>query len=163
LDKKYTISILIVSLIILHSEQKSELKKPDYELLINEYLRRETQGEFLQQSDWLKENVINLMAGFDAVILVKNYHYNIEYNKKDSVIIRVVYNKIADVLQSSEGAYVKFDTSEIEVDYELIKTQSKWKINHPGTNPHVSLDFMKHYLSEKEVDKLNKMGLLNSP
>lgn len=124
--------------------------------IINEFLSKETQGEFLKSSSWITENVINheIIPGFDAAIIVTKYEYRIITENENEVTYLVDYYVIGELLQNAEGFYIKKNSRKESVTIQTQKVGSNWKIVHPLTNPHVYPKFIKKYLSEQEYESL---------
>jgi hypothetical protein len=125
--------------------------------IIDEYLSKETSGEFLKQSDWLQNNISNhhKIPGFDSVIIIDSLFYNYQMIRSDSVLIDVYYSQIADLRQDAKGErYVSYHTQMDTVTFIVFKINSHWKILHPLTRFHILPNTCKNILNDAEYEKL---------
>ncbi len=69
--------ICVVLFSTLMNCKKSENKQKPYEVILQDYLKRESQGEFLKYSSWIENNISNYdkFPCFDAAVIIKNYRF----------------------------------------------------------------------------------------
>jgi len=124
--------------------------------IVKEYLEKDAKGEFLRKNDWIDSNMVHpeRIPGWDISTLIKSYKIiKIEVEDKTS-FVNIEYDKIADILQNSEGFYLEPNQKIEKVTFELHKTGKHWKIAKPIQNQHIHPNVINDKLPKQEQMKL---------
>ncbi len=135
---------------------ESNNKQNTYSSIIHEYVARETRGEFLKQSSWLNKTVLNSerIPGYDSAILISGYRIELFDSTKNEIVYKVVYNKIADLLQDVNGSCIELNQEEVICYFNFKNIKDKWLITSFIPKSHLYPKFIESILSEKELKKL---------
>jgi hypothetical protein len=130
---------------------------PNPSLLLSEYLKRDSKGEFLKQNEWFDTALLKpfIVPGWDAATLIEKYDVDTIEIDSNFASFNVTYYKIADILQNKNGQYLSFSKKTELKKYNLQLTKYGWRISPPYVNPHVSYKYITSILPVNYKDSLN--------
>jgi hypothetical protein len=114
------------------------VKRHSYaETLLQEYLKRDFQGQFTSWSDWHASALLcpGHEPGWDSSTIVASYSIGVPRQSRETYSVPVTYQKLGAAW--SDGGFEEGVERET-VAFVLMRTPFGWRIVEPQQNPHQS-------------------------
>jgi len=133
-----------------------EFHHPDPTILVEEYLKRDANGDFLKTDPWYKTSKLHpIGSGWDQAYLISDYNTGPIQIDSSHAKVSVIYDMIAWITQNIDGPYLVFKPEQKKVDFELENTKWGWRIDRPDQPSHILPKVIINRLPDEDQQKLN--------
>jgi len=132
-----------------------DYRHPDPSGLVNEYLKRDGNGEFMQSNPWKNSALLHTMQpGWDQSTLISGYEIDILSIDSTRAVYDVIYHVIARISQNIDGPFLIFNPNKKITRFELKNTPWGWRIAEPNQHQHILPNVIIGRLPEEDQKKL---------
>jgi hypothetical protein len=104
--------------------------------LVEEYLKRDARGEFIQPSEWLSEVANFEIPRYEAMTLIRSYEVLAQETRGDTTRITVQYDVTG--VMPADLKLSRTDSVDLQT-FVVVSTEEGVRLTGPRLNPHVSL------------------------